>query len=86
LPSDESEGVRTDALSLDLFRPEANSVRDPSFGTRTHAKPEAMTNAGVLVILHTGPCSSQRRNPLFHDGGRCDSIGITNGNERGRLR
>jgi len=73
-------------LSLDLFRPKANSVRDPSFGIRTDAKSEAMTNAGVPVILHTGPCSPQRRNPLFHDAGRCDSIGITNGNERGRFR
>ena len=73
-------------LSLDLFRPKANGVRDPAFSARTDAKPEAMTNAGVLVILHVGPGSPQRRNPSFHDGGRCDSIGITNGNERGRLR
>lgn len=73
-------------LSPDLFRPKTNSVRNPSFGVGTGAKPEAMTNAGILVILHASPRSPQRRNPFFHDTGRCDSIGITNGDERGRFR
>jgi hypothetical protein len=75
-----------DRLSLDLLRPKANSVRDPSFGARTHTKAEAMTNAWVLPILHFGPLSAHRRNPPFHDGGSCDAIGVTNGNERRRFR
>jgi hypothetical protein len=45
------------AVSLDLFCPEANGVRDPSFGARTDTKAEAMTNAGVFVILHVSPGS-----------------------------
>src|SRR6185369_6732093 len=73
-------------LSVDLPRPEPNRVRDPAFSAGTDAEPEAMTDAGILVIFHLGPRSPQRRHPSFHGGGRCDSIGIPDSNERGRLR
>jgi|tagenome__1003787_1003787.scaffolds.fasta_scaffold20549535_2 hypothetical protein len=48
------ERFNASSLPLNLFRPEANRVRYPSFGARPHAEAEAMTDATVLSILHFG--------------------------------
>jgi hypothetical protein len=63
LPSDRSDRLICVGPLLNLFRPEANSVCDPSLGARTDAEAEAMTNTAVLSIFHFGAQSAQRSNP-----------------------
>jgi hypothetical protein len=67
---------------LNLFRPEGDSIRDPSFGTRAYAQAKAVTHTGVLPVHHLGPKSAQPRNPLLHGRWRGDAVPVTHGNER----
>lgn len=74
-----------DPLLMDVFRPEAQRVSDPAFRRCACTKAKSVSNAAVLPVIDLSAQISQHRRSPFHSRGRCDAIGVTDGDERRRF-